>query len=73
MTPTQRGYFILGAALMVVAALLAGDLITLYRSGGSMDKAFGLGMVMHLIPVLAAYKAGKDTPSPAPTTEEAHV
>lgn len=58
MTTNQWGWFLFVAGLLVIVALLVGDLMTLWQSHGTVDMAFVYGMIAHVAAPALAFKGG---------------
>lgn len=58
MTTNQWGWFLFVAGLLVIIALLVGDLLTLWQSHGTVDMAFVYGMLAHVAAPALAFKGG---------------
>lgn len=58
MTKTQLGWLIFAAALLSMITLLAGDLMTLWKSNGTVDFAFVRGVLQHVGSTVAAFGGG---------------
>lgn len=59
MTQNQTGWFLFAVGLLVIGALLVGDLVTLFRSHGTIDNAFVMGMLAHVSAPILAFSGGK--------------
>lgn len=58
MTTNQWGWFYFVVGLLVIVALLVGDIVSLVQGGGRPDMAFVTGMLAHVFAVVTAFKGG---------------
>lgn len=58
MSTNQWGWFLFVVGLLVIIALLVGDLVTLFQNHGTVDTAFVTGMLAHVSAVALAFKGG---------------